>query len=515
MDDFLPLGIPQLEEDFSHFQPENDFLFAEDFHLSTSPENSSEHSSPLIDEIFIDLPNLTSSTNTPIDFFSSSNLPSINLSNEEIQEPPKKRGRKRQRIDENADISAVKLTTEELLHISSEEVDELIQKRVCGRSLTLAEQKEIQKQKRRIKNRESAFAHRRRKKSETELVHQELQKLRQENAKLVSENLKMKTENYELKNENSEIRKKFNSLKDLLKQTGNISLQALQKFGEYSTKVEPETKKKASAYLIIFLFSFGFLFSFISNNPFQSSWNSSSSHLASSSTPTFPSPRHLLQLNTPIDSNQSVDNSLIENEFSDLESMEVEDQERKSEENSPLENGGNVKPLHEVKRYMSTLTRKRATEVPSSEQSNIDGFVNLRSTNKQTSSDVQFEEVYPNVFGEFMNESAPSNLSKLLELDAVHNKQNETESEFWDNVKIRPNTAYLKVDSFQHLTPPNHQPLSTTGEPVYISLLIPSKVFNQENDNPFVQIVTQLMDVSQSSKQLQLPSTSTTSFQMI
>lgn len=231
-------------------------------------------------------------------------------------------------------------------------------------------------------------------------------------------------------------------------------------------------------------------------------------------------------MNAPLDSNRSFESFSLESELDDseFESMEIEGQENKSEENSTLQNGSpttsTIKPLEEVKRFVSSLSRKRTiSEISSSDNSNnIDAHVNLRSTNKQTqtTSDIQFENVYPNVFGEFMNESAPSNLSKLLELDSLHSKNNETQPDFWDNVKVRPNTAYLKVESFQHLMPPNHQPLSTSGEPIFISLIIPSKAINQESSqNPFVQIVTQLMDVSESKEQLNLPSSSSSSLQII
>lgn len=162
------------------------------------------------------------------------------------------------------------------------------------------------------------------------------------------------------------------------------------------------------------------------------------------------------------------------------------------------------------------------SEINNKEQLQLDRFIdselNLRSTNKQTASDIQFANVYTTHFGEFINESAPSNLSKLLGKDET--KKENSSINFWDNIKVRPNTAYLKIDSLHQVTPPNHQPITTNGEPVYISLLIPSKVSEITNSNdsastndsppPIIEIFTQLMDVTELKNQLELPSSSST-----
>lgn len=102
------------------------------------------------------------------------------------------------------------------------------------------------------------MAHRQKKKTENKQIEQELEKLRKENARLLSENDTLHSENSNLKIEVSAIKKKFENLRDLLKQTGTVSLQALQKFGEYSIVVNTETKKKAIGSFMVRKFSFIF-----------------------------------------------------------------------------------------------------------------------------------------------------------------------------------------------------------------------------------------------------------------
>jgi hypothetical protein len=86
--------------------------------------------------------------------------------------------RKRKVIDDSCD--SVTLSREALLNTSSEDFDDLVSAIQARRSLTEAEKKEVRRQKRLIKNRESAATSRNRKKQALENLAEENKKLKDE-----------------------------------------------------------------------------------------------------------------------------------------------------------------------------------------------------------------------------------------------------------------------------------------------------------------------------------------------
>lgn len=152
-------------------------------------------------------------------------------------EEPKKRGRKRHRKEDyEGDVSAVQLKREELLNLSSEEFEAKIQTIRFQRELSLAEDKEVKRQRRLIKNRESAQMSRLKKKSQMDELQTRLNQLEAENRNLKEENKKLLIE--------------MNKWKELCVKT------------KVSKTDFPETNKKAGVYLFIILLSFGLLFNY-------------------------------------------------------------------------------------------------------------------------------------------------------------------------------------------------------------------------------------------------------------
>lgn len=253
--------------------------------------------------------------------------------------------------------------------------------------------------------------------------------------------------------------------------------------------------------------SFGLILNIIM--PINSVWRSDEASLVPNSP--LPQQRSLLDYGVPEDSNFSLFDKSLESssDESELNLEPSEDFEEKKLTLSPVETSQTP-----YERVSSNFLSPKSTPTP-----NLDSFNQLRSTNKQTAQPAKLQfgsdsvtasstENLPTSFGEFMNESAPSNLSKLLDQE-ISPPSNETSSDFWNQVGVRPNTAYIKVDSLQQLSPPEAKPLDGNS-PVYLSLVIPFSALtgqkNLEQDSgAFVQILTQLVDVS---SKPQLPATS-------
>lgn len=131
----------------------------------------------------------------------------------------KKRGRKRRRTDEGSvevtgdeeDVAFVALSREELLEISSRELEERTKKLMAIRPLTAAEQREIKRQRRLIKNREYAQASRAKKKGNMSEINYRLQSLEDENEELKRQVALLQAKCNDLSNENNDLKAKLNT----------------------------------------------------------------------------------------------------------------------------------------------------------------------------------------------------------------------------------------------------------------------------------------------------------------
>lgn len=162
-------------------------------------------------------------------------------------------------VDENADVSAIKLSEEQLRTLSSTEMEEIIKQRLNGRSMTVEERVEYQKQKRRIKNRESAFVHRQKKKVHGQELDRELKISQEEIAKLKMSLQQLEKENASLRKQVGTLDGKLQQIYDVAKRSGNVTLEALNKIRDLSVP-SSETLKKIGSTLFVSLPNFFFFF---------------------------------------------------------------------------------------------------------------------------------------------------------------------------------------------------------------------------------------------------------------
>lgn len=142
---------------------------------------------------------------------------SVDSSPEVDQSEKKKRGRKRRRTDEGSvdvsgdeeDVSFVTLSREELLEISSRELEDRTKKLTAIRPLTAAEQREIKRQRRLIKNREYAQASRAKKKGNMSEINHRMQSLEDENEELKRQVALLQARCNDLSNENNDLKAKL------------------------------------------------------------------------------------------------------------------------------------------------------------------------------------------------------------------------------------------------------------------------------------------------------------------
>jgi len=175
----------------------------------------------------------------------------VKISEETTNKKTKKgRGKKRARSnsEENTDVSAVILTREQILTFSSEDLEQFISRITNLRPLTYSEEKELKRQKRLIKNRESAQASRQRKKVYVDELETEIANLKNQNSQLTNQVGQLVVENRDLKDE-------LKKLHTLVKKTGLLSNDTKSSKSTDSSNVG--SHQKVGVYLLILMFSFG------------------------------------------------------------------------------------------------------------------------------------------------------------------------------------------------------------------------------------------------------------------
>lgn len=193
----------------------------------------------------------------------------------------KKRGRKRRKTnteeavevpkeEEDSQLTNVvppitsadgKLNRDQLLTLSSKAFEEYAKRLTATRELTADEKKELKKQRRLIKNRESAQASRQRKKSYIEKLEQKVQSLATTNATLKQQITSLQSENNSLKEEVvylQNVIKKTPGLSTLFN-TGINYVASLAKQQQHQPNLQNNVRA-AGVCLLILLFSFGLFF---------------------------------------------------------------------------------------------------------------------------------------------------------------------------------------------------------------------------------------------------------------
>jgi len=212
-----------------------------------------------------------------------------------------KRSRKRRKINDEEALEVTPLTNipipdpeegqmlsrEHLLALSSQTFEDYIRKLQSIRDITTEEKKEIKRQRRLIKNRESAQASRQRKKSYLDKLEQKVAAISSVNAQLREQLNAMQTANRTLNNENKSLKDQVARLQTALQKTSIASnlIESGTKLVAAANTVDPHSgggvsrignhTRAAGVCLLVLLFSFGLLFPQLQrgNSPFSSSVN--------------------------------------------------------------------------------------------------------------------------------------------------------------------------------------------------------------------------------------------------
>lgn len=180
-------------------------------------------------------------------------------SGEEKSNPKKrKRIRKRVKKEEGPVVpTAVSLPREKLLVFTSKQMQEYESELRRTRELTPEEEKDIKRQKRLIKNRESALASRTRKKAHIDELQTQITEIKQQKDELAATASSLASENYQLKQQVAHYQ-------NLLKKTSMLSELWDKMMNSKSKQKYDATNvsgfKTATACLFVVLFTFGFLF---------------------------------------------------------------------------------------------------------------------------------------------------------------------------------------------------------------------------------------------------------------
>jgi len=189
-----------------------------------------------------------------------------------IEESTRPRKKRKVEVEVNLDPMSenykVTLSRNELLNLTSKQFEVYVKQLESTRTLTEDEKKEFKRQRRLIKNRESAQASRQRKKSYVDELEKKLENLSGDNM-----NLFEKVTN--LNKENDQLKQEVSYLQSILSKSGLVNLvsngvkkvQTLQ--NDFNTSM-----KTTGVIFCILLFTFGIFFNFnIDSNPFESPQN--------------------------------------------------------------------------------------------------------------------------------------------------------------------------------------------------------------------------------------------------
>jgi len=185
-----------------------------------------------------------------------------------------KRPKKKRKIEVEVDLDPtsenykVTLSRDELLNLSSKQFEAYVKQLEGNKTLSDEEKKELKRQRRLIKNRESAQASRQRKKSYIDELEKKVMNLTNENSNLYD---KVST----LTKENDQLKTEVLYLQNVISKSGFVDVlsSGVQKVKSLKNDVKNTLTTSGIAFCIL-LFTFGILFNFnLDSNPFIESFS--------------------------------------------------------------------------------------------------------------------------------------------------------------------------------------------------------------------------------------------------
>lgn len=183
-----------------------------------------------------------------------------------------KRSRKKRKISPTESIDVLPddintLDQKSLLQLSSRAFEEYVKRKTANRDLTSEEKKDLKRQRRLIKNRESAQASRQRKKNYIEKLEAKVASLQQSNNQLRSQVTSLTADNTSLRQEVQNLQgliKKTPALKELwtsgINYVASLAKQQKEEAQTAPASTHGNNVKAAGVCLLVMLFSFGLFF---------------------------------------------------------------------------------------------------------------------------------------------------------------------------------------------------------------------------------------------------------------
>jgi len=186
-----------------------------------------------------------------------------------------KRPRKKRKVELDVDLDPtsenykVTLSRDELLNLTSKQFEDYVKQLEGNKKLSDEEKRELKRQRRLIKNRESAQASRQRKKSHVDDLEKKVMNLTKENSDLFHKVTNLTKENEQLKTE-------VTYLQNMISKSGFMDLisTGVKKVKSLQNDVKSSSVKTTGIAFCVLLFTFGFLFNFqIESDPFTNNVN--------------------------------------------------------------------------------------------------------------------------------------------------------------------------------------------------------------------------------------------------
>jgi len=376
---------------------------------------------------------------------------------------PNKRKRKASQISlpEPADNKSVILSRQALLALRSNEFDQYISKVQEKRDLTSDEQRELKRQRRLIKNRESAQQSRQRRKDYIEQLEEKV-------AQLTSDNQALKTELFTVREQSGQLRQEVAYLQGVIKKNRGLNavytgINYLQ--GTAKENLTSGNIKAASVCLMLVLFSFGL---FWSNGQLS---NHVHREQVPQILPASTGSRHILSINEKRAKKDSITQLTEPDREETARRMKAIHRSRPSEENTNVD-------FMEIDHHVD-LSKVKLESV---------------TTKPKIKRDASAMNIVDHDTRPLTKPSHMADASPVQVLSSSPNAQPQIQH--W-----KPNTTYLMCADVQQITPPPTVEVDESA-PFMVAFLIPPDSFGspapnaQSESESLLEVTCQVVDVS-------------------